>query len=77
METYKAKLAELKAFEGKFALIHGSDVLGTFTSYEDAMKEGYSTLGLNEPFLVKQIQAMEQAHFISRFVEQCPTSTSQ
>jgi len=76
LETYKQKLPELKVEEGKFVLIHGTKIVRTFTSYEDAMKEGYAEFGPNEPFLVKQIQAIEQTHFISRFVEPCHTSSS-
>jgi hypothetical protein len=76
LETYKAKLPELKAEEGKFVLIHGTEIVRTFTSYEDAMKEAYSTWGPDEPFLVKQIQGIEKAHFISRFFEPCRISPS-
>jgi hypothetical protein len=71
METYKNKLPEWKGSEGKFVLIHGSDVIDTFTSYEDAIKEGYSRFKL-EPFLVKQIQTIEQVQFVSRLVAPCP-----
>jgi hypothetical protein len=77
LETYHLKLPELKAEEGKFVLISGTEVVGTFTSYEDAIKAGYAKFGPHTPFLVKQIQAVEQAHFISRFVELCHTSPSQ
>jgi hypothetical protein len=70
LETYKAKLPELTAQEGKFVLIHGEDVIDTFTSYEDAIKEGYSKFKL-DPFLVKQIKSIEQVQFISRFVDSC------
>ena len=76
LETYRAKLSELTAQEGKFVLIQGSAVFGTYTSYEDAIQEGYSKFGVTKPFLVKQIQAMEQAHFVSRFFEPCPISPS-
>jgi len=75
LETYKNKLNELKANEGKFALIKGDNVEGTYTSYEDAMKEGYEKFGL-EPFLVKQIQSLEQIQFISRLIVPCHTSPS-
>lgn len=68
LATYHKKLVELKAHEGKFVLIHGDDVVDTFSSYDDAIKEGYAKFGL-EPFLVKQIQAFERAQFISRLVE--------
>jgi len=68
LETYKAKLPELKANEGKFVLIKGDEVVDIYTSYEDAIKAGYEKFKL-EPFMVKQIQSIEQAHFISRFVD--------
>jgi len=68
LETYKKRLPELKAEEGKFALIHGDEVVDSFTSYEDAIKQGYTRFKL-EPFLVKRISSIEQAQFISRFVE--------
>jgi hypothetical protein len=71
LETYNQKLPELLAEEGKFVLIHGAEVVRTFTSYEDAMKDGYAKYGLNEMFLVKQIQGIEQAQFISRLFEPC------
>jgi hypothetical protein len=67
LETYKKKLPELKDSEGKFALIHGDELVNTYTSYEDAIKDGYARFKL-EPFLVKQIHAIEQLQFISRLV---------
>ena len=72
--TYKSKLPELKEHEGKFVLIHGENVIGTFTSYEDAIKDGYEKCKLN-PFLVKRIQAFEQAQFVSRLLA-CFTTSS-
>jgi hypothetical protein len=74
LETYKNKLPELKQYEGKYVLIHGEEVIDTFTSYEDAIKEGYQRFKL-EPFLVKQIQSIQQVHFISRFVKPCDLHT--
>lgn len=76
LETYKAKLPELTASEGKFVLIHEAEVSGIFDTYADAIKEGYEKFGLN-PFLVKQIQAIERVQFISRFVDPCHTLRSQ
>jgi hypothetical protein len=74
LETYKSKLPELLANdgEGKFALIHGDQLADVFGTYEDAIKEGYARFKL-EPFLVKQVQAIESVHFVSRLVA-CPTS---
>lgn len=68
LETYKKKLPELKKDEGKFVLIYGDDVIDTFTSYDDAIKEAYKRFKL-EPFLVKQIHSIEQVQFISRSVK--------
>jgi predicted secreted acid phosphatase len=70
LATYKAKLHEMKEHEGKYVLIHGSDVIDYFGTYEDAIKEGYAKFKL-EPFLVKQIQSVEQVHFISRLLDPC------
>ena len=67
LATYNANLPELKAQAGKYVLIHGEEVVDTFSAYDEALKEGYEKFGL-EPFLVKRIEAVEQAHFISRFV---------
>jgi hypothetical protein len=68
LETYKLRLPELMSHQGKFVLIKGDRVVGTYTSYEDAIKEGYNEFKL-EPFLVKQISPLEQAQFITRLVE--------
>jgi hypothetical protein len=73
LATYKSKLPELKSQEGKFVLIQGDKVLDTFSSYEDAMKEGYAKFGVNTPFLVKQIRALEQVQHISRLFDPCHT----
>jgi hypothetical protein len=71
LETFKNKLPELKDSEGKFALVHGDELVDVYTSYEDAIKEGYAKFKL-EPFLVKQIHAIEQVQFISRLIAPCP-----
>src|SRR2546422_5049848 len=75
LETYKAKLPQLKENEGKFVLIHGETVVDIFSSYEDAIKRGYQEFGL-EPFLVTQIQAIEQVQFISRLFDPCAPTHS-
>jgi hypothetical protein len=54
-ETFELHREELVGrSEGKFALIHGDQVLGVFDSQQDAITQGYERLG-NVPFLVKQI----------------------
>jgi hypothetical protein len=66
-------LPQLVADEGKYALIRGEELLGVFGTYEDALTDGYKTLGL-DPFLVKKIEAVERVQFISRFFG-CPCHT--
>jgi hypothetical protein len=74
LETYRSKLPELHEEQGKFALIQGELLAGVYGTYEDALKAGYEKFGLN-PFLVKQIQVIEQVQFVSRLVvPECPTS---
>jgi hypothetical protein len=53
---------------GKFVLIHGDSVAGIWETYPDAIQEGYRLFGL-EPFMVKQIQAAEFVHSVTRDVE--------
>lgn len=65
LKTYKDKLAEMHEHEGKFVLIHGSEVVDFFETYDDAIKEGYQKFGLAR-FLVKQVNSTEQIQFISR-----------
>ena len=52
---------------GQHVLIHGDEVVDFFSSYEDALKAGYNRFGL-DPFLVKQVQTIEQVHSISRLL---------
>ncbi len=68
LETYESLLPTLKADEGKFALIHGAVLLGTFDSYEDALNIGYERCGL-KPFLVKRIKANESVAYFSRDID--------
>lgn len=59
LETYeREREALLGTAEGKFVLIHGDEVLGTFDTQQDAIGQGYALLG-NVPFLVKQIVQVE------------------
>ncbi len=65
IETFNRELPGLLEQQGKFVVIHGSEVIGVFVSYEDALKVGYEKCGL-KPFLVKEIQAVEQVQCFSR-----------
>jgi hypothetical protein len=64
IETYRQQLPSLLLEEGKFALVHGRELVGVFDSYQDALTAGYEKFSV-QPFLVKQIKAIEQVHFIS------------
>jgi hypothetical protein len=65
LETYRSKLPELTTHEGKFVLIHGTDIVDFFSTYEDAIKSGYQKFGIT-PFLVKKVATSEPMFFISR-----------
>jgi hypothetical protein len=65
LATYRARLPELSAEQGKFILIHGDEVLGIYDSYQDALTAGYEKAGL-DPFLVKRISAVETVAYFSR-----------
>ena len=76
LETYR-KLEEelLRTSDGKFALIAGAELLGTFDTYEDAATAGYLKCGVDRVFMVHHIckpqQGMLNSHlFRPRLV--CP-----
>jgi len=55
LKTYEENLPRLLGtHEGKFVLIHGEKIVGTFDSQMDAITCGYREFG-NVPFLVKQV----------------------
>jgi hypothetical protein len=73
LETFKRELPNLLADEGKFVVVTADCIVGTFVAYEDALAAGYEKCEL-KPFLVKKIQAVEQAQCFSRDLTfTCPT----
>jgi hypothetical protein len=59
LRTYVAHKSELlRRARGKYVLIKGSRVVGTFDSELDAAHQGYERFG-NVPFLVKQVVEVE------------------
>ena len=59
LDFFAAKLPELlDVAEGKFALIKGGELLGTYDTEIEAVRAGYQRLG-NEAFLVKHIVEAE------------------
>ncbi len=65
LATYRAKLPDLLQDEGKFVVIHGDTIEGTYDTYLDALKVGYSTCGLS-PFMVKEVHLVERALYFTR-----------
>lgn len=55
----------MKEQEGKYVLVHGQEIVDFFRTYEDAIKSGDQRSKL-EPFLVKQVHAIEPVFFASR-----------
>ncbi len=49
---------------GKYALVIGDVIVGAFIRYEDALSEGYGRVGVDTPFLVRQIEADETPHCV-------------
>lgn len=68
VQVYQDKLPELKDQEGKFVLIKG-DKVDVYGTYEDALKAGYDEYGVETPFLVRQIHAIEQVQFVTRLLD--------
>jgi hypothetical protein len=67
-ETYKRELLNLLAkSRGKFVLIQGDAVHSVWSTYEDAIQAAYAAFGLDKPFLVKKIEAIEH-YFNSRSI---------
>ncbi len=74
LETYKRELPKLVASgQGKYVLIQDSIVVGVYDTYADAIQEGYGHFGVAKPFLVKQINALENVQFFTRDIGLCPT----
>ncbi len=72
IETFHKLLPSLLADEGKFAVIHGDKLIGTFGIYEDALRRGYEVCGLHS-FLVKKIASFETPMNFTRRLTPCHT----
>jgi hypothetical protein len=58
LETYDRELPNLLADAGKYVLIQGDKLYGTWSTFDDVIQEGYRLFGL-KPFFVRQIGAVE------------------
>ncbi len=69
LEAYEREKQNLLKDAGKYVLIQGDQVVSVWSTYEDAIQAGYQQFGVKTPFLVKKIEVVEPALFVSRFVE--------
>ena len=72
IQTFQRELPTLLTQEGRYALVVGDRVLGTFDTYADGVQAGYAAAGL-QPFLVKKIEAIEHVQTFTRDLKICPT----
>lgn len=68
-EFFESQRGELlKHYKEQFALIKGNELLGTYTSHEEAFDAGIHRLG-NQPFLIKQVREKDEViqfpHFLN------------
>jgi hypothetical protein len=68
-ETFEAHRAELLGrAAGKYALIHGDQLVDVFDTEADAIRDGYRQFG-NVPFLVKKVTDVDvPERFISNLI---------
>lgn len=65
LETYASKLPGLMASAGKYVVIKGENIAGTFDTYNDGLKFAYKEFGLST-FLIKKISPSENVSFFTR-----------
>jgi hypothetical protein len=68
LEAFEKERPKLSGEVGKFAVVYGGKVLGTFATYQEALTKGYEVAKL-EPFLVEQISSLPQVQHFSRAIE--------
>jgi hypothetical protein len=64
LALYRSKLGELLAHEGKYVVIKGEEILGTYATFGLALKAGYDRYG-PVSFLCKPIHRLEPILFFS------------
>ncbi len=70
LETYLREKARLlsEGQAGRYVLIHGEEVVGTFDTLDDALEAGYNRFGLDEPFMARQVAESDRPVYFSRNV---------
>jgi len=52
---------------------YGSELIGIYSAYDDALKIGYDKFGVDKQFLVKKIMQSEEIHYVNRgYCTECP-----
>ncbi len=63
MQTYERNRGRLLVSDpGRFVVISGEELLGTYATCREAAAAGYKEVGLG-PFLIKQVLEEEPTHF--------------
>lgn len=74
LAAYRRLLPSLLDKAGEYAVFIGEDLIGTYSTWEDACKVGYAQAGTDRPFLVKRIEESETInHFTRDFSLACHT----
>lgn len=71
LKTYEKQLSTLLAQQGKFVVIRGEEVLGTFDTYGDALNAGYKEYGVDAQFFVQRIAPVPTVAFSTRAIRPC------
>lgn len=73
LETYEREKPRLVAEnEGKYVVIHGTEIAGVWDTYVDALNAAYARFNLT-PFLVKRIEGIDRIHFFTKDLAVCPS----
>ena len=75
LPTYEEQKALLIHEEGKFVVIQGERIAGTYESYDLALSEGLHRFG-RAGFLIKKIESNESVAYISRDFRPCRKSSA-
>ena len=69
LETYEKSRDQLLAQGAeKYVVIQGTNILGVWETYTDALQAGYDKCGVDHPFLVKRIERIEKIQHFTRDV---------
>jgi hypothetical protein len=53
----------MKTHLNEFVIIKGQQVVGFFSSYEKALREGLSRFGATTPFFIEEVKKEEVVHY--------------